>query len=115
MNGPNAFDARQAPPVADAAADHLAAARAAGAECLAAALEHEALGWAPISVCPPDHLAVGATHGKQCKSPGKGPWGAWGGKKHRRFSRDQLRSRWASCPFLNVGNVLGPASGLVGI
>jgi hypothetical protein len=103
------------PPPVDATADCLAAARVAGAECLAAALHYGALGWAPISVCPPDHLAVGKGHGKQCQSPGKGPWGRWGGKQHRRLTADELRRRWAANPFLNVGIALGPASGVVGI
>jgi hypothetical protein len=99
----------------DAAADHLAAARGAGAECLAAALRYHARGLAPISVCPPDHLGVGKTHGKKCKNPGKAPWGAWGGKGHERLTPDQLRRRWRDNPFCNVGCVMGPASGKVAI
>lgn len=94
-------------------ADYLDAARAAGAECLDAALYYLSLGWSPLAVCPPDHIGVGRAHGKSCGSPGKAPWGEWKAYQDRPPTADELRSRWKDNPLLNVGLALGPVSGLV--
>jgi putative DNA primase/helicase len=97
----------------DAAADHLEAARQAGAECLAAALDYLRRGWSPLAVCPPDHLSVGKKHAQYCQSPGKAPWGVWKELQARRATEAELREKWRDNPFLNVGIALGPVSGLV--
>jgi hypothetical protein len=100
-------------PKPDAAGDHLAAARLAGAECLEAALANLARGWSNLGVCPPDHAAVGKTHAHGCDSPGKAPWGVWKAFQTRLPTEDELRQKWRDNPFLNVGLALGPVSGLV--
>jgi hypothetical protein len=97
----------------DASAAYLDAARAAGQECLTAALRNLQRGWSSLAVCPPDHLAVGKKHGEHCHSPGKAPWGVWKEFQTRRPTEAELRRRWQDNPFLNVGVALGPVSGLV--
>jgi hypothetical protein len=58
---------------------------------------------------------VGKTHGKQCQSPGKAPWGAWKEFQGRLPTEEELRRKWRDNPLLNVGVALGPVSGLVGV
>jgi hypothetical protein len=66
---------------------------------LAAALDYHTRGWAPIPLQP----------------RGKRPLGSWKACQQRRLTVDQLRSAWQDCPDANVGCVMGPISGLVGI
>jgi hypothetical protein len=86
-----------------------------GAECLAAALEYRELGWCPLVVCPPDHVGVGRGHGKNCKSPGKAPWGEWREFQTRLPTESELRAKWHDLPNANVGLALGPVSGFIAI
>jgi hypothetical protein len=97
----------------DASAAYMDAARAAGQECLEAALRNLERGWSPLAICPPDHLGVGKSHGNSCKSPGKAPWGPWKEFQTRRPTESELRQRWRDNPFLNVGVALGPISRLI--
>jgi hypothetical protein len=91
------------------------AARDAGKECLAAALEYLKNGWSITTPCPPDHACVGKTHAKHCSSPGKAPWGEWKERQEKPPTEAELRKKCRDNPFLNVGMALGPASGLVRI
>jgi hypothetical protein len=84
--------------------------------CLTAALRYlEEQGWCPLSLCGPDHVGVGAAHRAVCRGPGKGPLQRWGQWQERRPSREDLARQWQLLPGANVGVVLGPVSGLVGI
>jgi hypothetical protein len=87
----------------------------AGQECLDAALYYAELGLSALADCPPDHIGVGKKHGKECKSPGKAPWGEWKQFQERIASADELRQKWRDNPGLNVGMAYGPVSGLVGV
>jgi hypothetical protein len=87
----------------------------AGQECFDAALEYLALGWSVLAVCPPDHVGVGAKHGRDCDSPGKAPWGPWTEYQDRLPTEEELRQKWHDNPRLNVGLALGPVSGLIRI
>jgi hypothetical protein len=82
---------------------------------LAAALAYLRRGWSVVPVCPPDHLGVGRGHARRCSSPGKAPLVAWMTFQQRPPSEAQVEAWWAAWPNANVGLVLGPASGLVGI
>jgi hypothetical protein len=84
-----------------------------GAACFAAALHYLRRGWSVLALCPPDHAGVGKAHGKNCKSPGKAPWGPWKDYQARLPTEDDLRRKWHVNPTLNVGMALGPVSGLV--
>lgn len=86
-----------------------------GQACLKAALSYIALGWSALAVCNPMHTAVGKTHGKNCSSPGKAPWGAWKEFQERIATEEEIRDRWHQCGLLNVGMAYGPVSGLIGI
>jgi putative DNA primase/helicase len=95
---------------------YTAAALRAGAECLAAALRYRSsYGWSSLAVCPPDHVGVGRTHGRDCKSPGKAPWGPWGEFQRRLPAEEELRRKWRDNPQLNVGVALGGVTGLIGL
>jgi putative DNA primase/helicase len=100
---------------ADPAALALAAARAAGAECLAAALEYLNRRWSALAVCPPDHVGVGKTHAQRCKHPGKAPWGPWKEFETRLPTEAELRRKWHDNGLLNVGVALGGVTGLIGL
>jgi hypothetical protein len=99
----------------DAAAEALEAGKAAGAECLAAALEYLALGWSTLAVCPPDHVGVGKTHAQNCKHPGKAPWGTWKEYQTRLPTDAELCRKWHDNPLLNAGVALGGVTGLIGL
>jgi hypothetical protein len=87
----------------------------AGRECLEAALYYRELEWSALALCPPDHVGVGKTHGKNCTSPGKAPWGPWKEFQDQLATPDQLRQKWRDNPGLNVGMAYGPVSGLIGV
>jgi putative DNA primase/helicase len=99
----------------DAAAAHMAEARRAGAECLAAALNYLGRSWSALAVCPPDHVGVGRTHARDCTSPGKAPWGPWKEYQTRLPTQDELRRKWRDNPLLNVGITLGGVTELIGL
>jgi hypothetical protein len=82
---------------------------------LAAALAYLRRGWSVVPVCPPDHMGVGRGHAQRCTSPGKAPLVAWMAYQERPPSKAQVETWWVSWPNANVGLVLGPVSGLVGI
>jgi hypothetical protein len=82
---------------------------------LAAALAYLRRGWSVVPVCPPDHVGVGRWHARRCASPGKAPLVAWAAFQERPPSEALIEAWWAAWPNANVGLVLGPASGLVGI
>jgi hypothetical protein len=107
------------PPLAgnttDAAADYHRRRQDDGAACLAAALDYLARGWSALAVCTPNHVGVGKTHGKDCKSPGKAPWGPWKSFQKRLPTEAELRQKWRANPQLNVGVALGGVTGLVGL
>src|SRR4051794_17464348 len=87
----------------DAAADYHRQRLHDGAECLAVALDNYLpRGWSALSVCTPDHVGVGKTHGKNCKHPGKAPWGPWKDYQTRLPTEVELRRKWRDNPQLNV-------------
>jgi hypothetical protein len=102
----------------DAAARHHAEGLAAGAECLAAALDYLARGWPALGLCPPDHVGVGKEHAAGCDHPGKRPlpdFGRWKEWQDALPPAERVRGWWRNHPQMNVGVALGPLSGLVGI
>jgi Bifunctional DNA primase/polymerase, N-terminal/Primase C terminal 1 (PriCT-1) len=99
----------------DAAGDYQRQRLQDGQDCLDAALDYLARGWSALAVCPPDHVGVGKTHGKRCKSPGKAPWGEWKEFQTRLPTEAGLRGKWRDNSQLNVGMPLGPVSGLIGV
>jgi hypothetical protein len=107
------MDAKQ--PAADAASRYVAEQLAAGKACFEAALDYLGRGWCPVPVCPPDHVGVGRGHGARCKTPGKMPLVCWEEYQERRPTREELQAWWRRWPTANVGILLGPVSGLVGI
>jgi hypothetical protein len=85
-----------------------------GQACLAAALDYLRHSWAPLPLCPPDHVGVGKGH-KECNSPGKRPWISWKKFEDSLPTEPEVRGWWGNNPQSNVGIALGPVSGLVGI
>jgi hypothetical protein len=90
-------------------------ARQVGGQCLAAALDYLKIGWAPLALCHPSHLAMGKPHCKDCSSPGKRSWHRWKEFQERLPTERELRGWWAERPHSNVGLALGPVSGVVRI
>jgi hypothetical protein len=88
---------------------------AAGRRCLNAAADYLGRGWAPLALCPPDHVGVGRDHGKTCFCPGKAPVIRWKEYQVRLPTSDELRQWWGQQPNANVGIAMGPVSGLVGV
>jgi hypothetical protein len=84
-----------------------------GRECFQAAIRYREMGWSVLAVCPPDHAGVGKTHGQNCLSPGKAPWGPWKEFQDRLPTEKELRKKWEDNSTLNVGIALGPVSGLI--
>jgi hypothetical protein len=99
----------------DSAALAHEAAKQAGQECLAAALLYLGFGWAPLPLCPPDHVGVGRRHGKTCKQPGKRPVIYWDEFQSRLPTEAEVRGWWKQNPLCNVGVVLGDISGLISV
>ncbi len=97
------------PPMDPAPAARLAA----GAACLAVALDLVARGMAPTCCCDPEHISVGRTHGQQCTSPGKSPMHPWKAWQTRLPTEAEARAWWQRHPIGNVGLVLGQISGVV--
>jgi hypothetical protein len=86
-----------------------------GRRCLAAALLYLARGWSVVPLCPPDHVGVGREHGRKCQSPGKVPLVLWDEYQVRPPTEAEVRAWWRRWPNANVGIVLGPVSGMVGL
>jgi hypothetical protein len=84
-------------------------------DCLRAALGYLGRGWAALAVCPPDHRDLPPFHRATCSKPGKRPIGPWKAWQTRLPTLDELTAQWELVPAANVGIVLGPASGLVGV
>jgi hypothetical protein len=84
-------------------------------DCLKAALGYLGRGWAALAVCPPDHRDVPTFHGATCSKPGKRPLGPWKAWQARLPALDEVVAQWELVPAANVGIVLGPVSGLVGV
>jgi hypothetical protein len=103
------------PQQVDAAGQHHRDALADGAACLEAALAYRARGWSALAVCPTNHSAVGKTHARECKNPGKAPWGTWKQFQDRLPTEAELRQKWHDNPQLNVGMALGGVTRLVGL
>jgi hypothetical protein len=82
---------------------------AAGAECLAAALDYLRRGWPPTACCDPNHFGVGKDHGRQCASRGKAPMHRWKQYREKLPREKEVRGLWRSWPNANVGLVLGTA------
>jgi hypothetical protein len=96
--------------IANGTAPHLwglGEANAAGAECLAAALDYRRRGWPPTCCCPPDHIGVGRRHGQTCKSPGKAPMHTWKQYRQALPTINEINHWWKSWPNANTGMVLG--------
>jgi hypothetical protein len=103
------------PTTTDSASAYFATALTVGAACLATALEYLKLGFAPLALCPPDHVGMGKQHCKNCTHRGKVPWHRWLEFEDRRPTERELRDLWRAKPNSNVGTALGPGSGLVRI
>jgi hypothetical protein len=84
-------------------------------DCLRAALSYLGRGWAALAVCPPDHRGVPPFHRATCSKPGKRPLGRWKQWQARLPTLDEVVGQWELVPEANVGVVLGPVSGLVGV
>jgi hypothetical protein len=84
-------------------------------DCLKAALGYLGRGWAALAVCPPDHRHVPPFHRATCSKPGKRPLGPWKAWQTRLPALDEVVAQWEVVPAANVGIVLGPVSGLVGV
>jgi hypothetical protein len=84
-------------------------------DCLEAALGYLGRGWASLAVCPPDHRDGPALHRASCLKPGKRPPGPWKAWQIRLPTLDEVVAQWELVPEANVGVVLGPVSGLVGV
>jgi hypothetical protein len=88
------------------------------APCLIPALDYLARGWAPLALCPPDHVSVERAnkgHIKSCSSPGKTPWHTWKEFQTTLPTEDQVRGWFRTLPNGNVGITLGGVSGLIGL
>jgi hypothetical protein len=83
--------------------------------CLEAALEYLARGWSAIALCPPDHSKVAGEHEKTCNSPGKAPLWPWKEYQERLAKPEQLQLWWNRNEKSNVGVVMGPVSGIIGV
>lgn len=84
-----------------------------GAECLAAALDYLALGWAVLCCCPPDHAGVGKKHGRECANWGKVPLHPWKSLQTAAPAAEEVKGWWRAWPTANVGCALGRGSRLV--
>jgi hypothetical protein len=84
-------------------------------DCLKAALSYLGRGWAALAVCPPDLRDVPTFHRATCSKPGKRPLGPWKAWQARLPTLDEVVGQWDLVPAANVGIVLGPVSGLVGV
>ncbi len=84
-----------------------------GKACLQEALFYLSLGWAPLPLCPWDHVGIGKAHVKKCKNQGKAPWILWKKYQDVRPTETDLRYWWKEVPNSNVGLALGPVSGLI--
>jgi hypothetical protein len=84
-------------------------------DCLKAALDYLGRGWGARAVCPPDHRDVPPFHRAPCSKPGKRPLGPWKAWQSRLPTLDEVVAQWEVVPASNVGVVLGPVSGLVGV
>jgi hypothetical protein len=86
-----------------------------GRACLEASLAYLALRWSSLGLCPPDHVGVGKTHGKNCTNPGKVPWGDWKRYQTQLPTEAELRQKWHDNCQLNVGITLGGVTGMIGL
>jgi hypothetical protein len=82
---------------------------------LVAALDYIARGWSAIPLCAWDHTRASSVHVNMCNSPGKAPIWKWSEFQHRIATPEELQIAWTDNRHLNVGVVLGPVSGIVGI
>lgn len=74
--------------------------------CLEAALSYLQRGWSAIPLCPPSH---------DCSNPGKVPHYPWQSYTERLAREQELRLLWNRNRASNVGIVMGPVSGLLGL
>jgi hypothetical protein len=80
---------------------------------LAAAIFYREMGWSVLADCPPDHVGVGKSHAKKCKSLGKAPLHLWTDYQDRLPTEAEILEWWQWWPNANVGMALGPVSGLI--
>lgn len=83
--------------------------------CLDAGEEYLARGWSALALCPPSHCGVPRAHAASCRKPGKVPLRPWARLHRSRQTPRELRADFGRHPNANVGVVLGPVSGLVGV
>jgi putative DNA primase/helicase len=83
--------------------------------CLDAALAYLRRDWSVVALCPPGHQGVPDYHRCYCRQPGKRPLGRWKEWQTRLPTVDELVEQWEMVPLANVGVVLGPVSGIIGI
>jgi hypothetical protein len=90
-----------------------------GAACHAEALRLlEKFRWAPLALCPPDHVGirlVNPDHARKCKkkSWGKAPFYPWHEFMERLPTAREINRWWLELSNSNVGIALGPVSGIV--
>jgi len=84
-------------------------------ECLEAALEYLARGWAAIPLCPPDHAGCSEEHVARCSCPGAEPIFPWEAYRERLPRATELQLFWTRNPHSNVGVLLGRVSQLVAV
>jgi hypothetical protein len=98
----------------------IAAGLAAGALCLAHALDYLSRGWAVLALCPPDHVGirrVNKKHARECdpRHWGKAPWHCWKGCQLAVPEESAVRGWWRELPNSNLGVALGGVTGLIGL
>jgi hypothetical protein len=83
--------------------------------CFRAAMTYLGRDWAALALCPPHHRGVPEYHRRTCGGAGKRPLGRWKAWQYRLPTVEEVGAQWEAVPHANVGIVLGPVSGLVGI
>jgi hypothetical protein len=83
--------------------------------CLAAATKYLKLGWSPLALCPWNHEGTNGAHQKECRTPGKAPLWPWKRYQDAPPKEAEIKIWWNRVPQSNVGIVMGPVSGLLGL
>jgi hypothetical protein len=83
--------------------------------CFQAAQVYLRRDWSVLALCPPHHQGVPDYHRCYCRQSGKRPLGRWKEWQTSLPTLDEIVEQWEMVPLANVGVVLGPVSGIIGI
>ena len=86
-----------------------------GSLCLGAALQYLSVGYSVIPLCPRDHAGCDRKHIETCDTPGKRPLLPWKEYQSRRPDEQVVKALFKRNSHANVGIVMGPVSGLLGL